>query len=374
MDQDHGLDLRRFSVRTDLALEAHEIAREKSGRSEIEGVEIETEAIEEIHITRVHVLNQKGAEAIGKLPGRYVTIEVPALRRQDTRLNHKVMKEFGRTLIRFMDECGIDKNDACLIIGLGNWNVTPDSLGPVVVENVMVTRHLFELSPEHVKEGYRNVAALSPGVLGTTGIETSDIVFSLVKKIKPDFVIAIDALASRNLSRVNTTIQISDTGIHPGSGIGNKRKAIDRETFGIPVLAIGVPTVVDAVTVASDAIDYLLKHLGRQLKEERTPPSARSRLFADQLTPLYDKPPVFSEEDLPTEQERSTLLGMVGTLDEKEKRDLILEVLQPLGMNLIVTPKEIDAFVEGIGNILANGLNMALHGNIDVENVTSYTH
>lgn len=373
LERGESLDLSRYSVRTDLALEAHELAQEKTGKKEIEGVKVETEDTEEIRITRVHVLNEKGAEAIGKLPGRYITMEIPHLRRQDSELNHEVMKVLSQELIRFLEECKIPKDASCLIIGLGNWNVTPDSLGPIVVENVLVTRHLFELVPENVEEGYRKVAAISPGVLGTTGIETSDIVFSIVKEIHPDFVIAVDALASRNLSRVNTTIQISDTGIHPGSGIGNKRKAIDRNTLGTPVIAIGVPTVVDAVTVASDTIDYLLKHLGRQLKEEHAPPAARARLIY-RFTPLYEKPPSFTEEDLPSEQERETLMGMVGKLDEQEKRTLIQEVLQPLGYNLIVTPKEVDAFVEEIGNIIANGLNMALHPAVDAKNVTSYTH
>ncbi|WP_028987169.1 GPR endopeptidase [Thermicanus aegyptius] len=368
------LDLSRYSVRTDLAIEAHQMAQERMGRSEIPGVKLETEDEEEMRITRVHVLNEEGAKAIGKIPGRYVTMEIPSLRKQDSELNHRVINALSKVLVRFMQDIGIPEEASCLIVGLGNWNVTPDSLGPTVVENVLVTRHLFELMPDQVEKGYRKVSALSPGVLGTTGIETGDVVLSIVKEIKPDFVVAVDALASRNLARVNTTIQIADTGIHPGSGIGNKRKAISQETLGIPALAIGVPTVVDAVSVASDTIDYLLKHLGRQLKESRTPPSARSRLLVDRYTPLYEKPPSFSEEDLPNMEERVTLMGMVGELNEEEKRSLIREVLQPMGYNLIVTPKEVDAFIEEIGNILANGLNRALHKAVNAKNVTSYTH
>jgi spore protease len=374
LKQENELDLSHYSIRTDLAIEAHQMAQEKSGASTIPGVELETEDHDEIRITRVHVKNEEGAKAIGKVKGRYLTLEVPGLRRQDSTLNHQVAKTFANEFRLFLQKIGIKKEDSCLIIGLGNWNVTPDALGPIVVENLLVTRHLFELMPENVEEGYRKVSALSPGVLGITGIETSDIVFSVVRETKPDFVIAIDALASRSLERVNTTIQIADTGIHPGSGIGNKRKAINQETLGIPTIAIGVPTVVDAVSVASDTIDFLLKHLGRQLKENRKPPKPKSKLLADGFTPLYEKPPSFTEEDLPSEEERTTLMGMVGGLTEEEKRTLIREVLQPLGHNLIVTPKEVDTFIENIGNLIANGLNMSLHDAVDMENVSAYTH
>ena len=139
---------------------------------------------------------------------------------------------------------------------------------PLVTENLLVTRHLFRLQPENVQEGYRPVSALAPGVMGLTGIETSDIIQGVIKESKPDFVIAVDALAARAVERVNTTIQFSDTGIHPGSGVGNKRKELSKETLGIPVIAIGVPTVVDAVTIASDTVDYILKHFGREMKDD----------------------------------------------------------------------------------------------------------
>ena len=140
-------------------------------------------------------------------------------------------------------------------------------LVPMVCEHLVITRHLFQLEGYHVEDGYREVSALSPGVMGLTGIETSDIIFGVVEKSKPDFVIAIDSLASRSIERVNATIQISDTGIHPGSGVGNKRKEISKDTLGVPVISIGVPTVVDAVTITSDTIDFLLKHFGREMNE-----------------------------------------------------------------------------------------------------------
>lgn len=368
-----SLDLSHYDVRTDLALEAHEIASVKSNETNLPGIEMTTDDTDEIKITRLHVLNEEGAKVIGKVPGKYITFEIPGLRRQDSELNHIVTKTFAKELQHFLEEIGIKHDATCLVIGLGNWNVTPDALGPKVIENLLVTRHLFTLMPESVDPRYRNVAALSPGVLGITGIETGDIVYSVVNEIKPDFVLVVDALASRSLERVNTTIQISDSGIHPGSGIGNKRKAISKETLNIPVVAIGIPTVVDAVSVASDTIDFLMSHLGRQLKEARSP-KPKNRLYADQHTPLYDKPPSFTDEDLPTPEERTTLMGMVGGLEPTDKRQLIQEILQPMGHNLIVTPKEVDSFIEGIGNLLANGINAALHHAVDMDNVSAYTH
>jgi spore protease len=256
-----------------------------------------------------------------------------------------------------------------LIVGLGNWNVTPDALGPIVCENVIVTRHLFELEPETVDKGYRPVSALAPGVMGITGIETSDIILGVVKKTNPDFVIVIDALASRSIERVNATIQISDSGIQPGSGVGNKRKELSKKTLGIPVIAIGVPTVVDAVTIASDTIDFLIKHFGRELKEGNRP--------SRQLAPAgftFGERKVLTKEDLPDEEKRKTFLGMVGLLNDEEKRKLIKEVLAPLGHNLMVTPKEVDVFIEKMANILANGINAALHEAVHQGNVGFSTH
>ncbi len=204
--------------------------------------------------------------------------------------------------------------------------------------------------------------------MGLTGIETSDIIAGVVKESKPDFIIAIDALASRSIERVNSTIQISDTGIHPGSGVGNKRKELSKETLGIPVIAIGVPTVVDAVTIASDTIDFILKHFGRELREGSRP----SRSLAPAGLTFGEKR-VLSNEDLPDEEKRKTFLGIVGMLEEDEKRALIQEVLSPLGHNLMVTPKEVDVFIEDMANVIANGLNASLHSRIDDESTGFYT-
>ncbi|GAB7386594.1 GPR endopeptidase [Bacillaceae bacterium] len=371
-EQPQALTPNLYPVRTDLAFEAHRFATQKHGK-EIPGVKSETETENGIEITRLEVLDMEGAKYIGKLPGKYISLQVPGLRRKDSELQNRVAARFAREFRRFLQELGISENKKALVVGLGNWNVTPDALGPLVVENLVVTRHLFELMPEQVGEGYREVSALSPGVLGITGIETSEIVFGVVERTKPDFVIAVDALASRSVERVNTTIQISDTGINPGSGVGNKRKALTKETLGIPVIAIGVPTVCDAVTIVSDTIDYLLAHLGRQMKERQQPPRPASLLTPEGFD-LPSDLPRYTPEDLPDKEARQVILGLIGGLEDEEKRQLIREVLTPMGHNLIVTPKEVDAFVEDIANVLAIGLNAALHDAIDMGNVSAYTH
>ncbi|AMA72321.1 peptidase [Aneurinibacillus sp. XH2] len=368
---DKHLDLSIYSVRTDLALEAREMAEQEQA-GELNGIRFHSEEEGGITVSKMVVETMEGAKRIGKMPGRYVTLEVPGLRSQDSELQDRVATRFAQEFHTFLSETGIKENDSALIVGLGNWNVTPDAVGPLVVENVLVTRHLFELMPEQVEEGYRPVSAISPGVLGITGIETSEIVYGVVEKTKPDFVIVIDALASRALERVNTTIQISDTGISPGSGVGNKRKPLTKETLGIPVIAVGVPTVVDAVTIVHDTISYILGHLGRQLKEAKNPkPSSRLLPRGFQFPGKVKR---YTEEDMPDAEEKQAILGMIGGLEENEKRQLIHEVLAPLGHNLIVTPKEIDDYVEDIANVVANGLNAALHGSIDMDNVSAYTH
>lgn len=361
------LDLRQYSVRTDLAVEAKEMVQEQTN-PDLTGVFVKDREEDGIIISHVEI-KENAAERMGKKTGNYLTLEIQGIREQDTELQEKVEKVFARELSAFIKNLGITEDQTCLVVGLGNWNVTPDALGPMVVENLVVTKHLFELQPESVQDGYRPVCALAPGVMGITGIETSDIISGVIEKVKPDFVIAIDALAARSIERVNTTIQVTDNGIHPGSGIGNKRKELSKDTLGIPVIAIGVPTVVDAVAITSDTIDYILKHFGREIKEGDKPSKA--------LVPsgmAFGEKKKLSEEDLPGEKERMAFMGIVGTLDEQEKRKLIHEVLSPLGHNLMVTPKEVDTFIEDMANIIAGGMNAALHSKINQDNVGSYTH
>lgn len=332
-----NLDLQQYEVRTDLALEAKELA-ERPGGDPIPGIHSETIKEEGITITLLHVQNDQGAHAIGKLPGQYVTIEVPGLRNGDSKLQDRVATQFAKHFEAFLKRLNIANHARVLIVGLGNWNVTPDALGPLVVENMMVTRHFFELMPDQVAPGYRSVSAVAPGVLGITGIESSEIVQGIVDRSKPDLIIAIDALASKALERVNTTIQIADTGIHPGSGIGNKRKGLTREILGVPVIAVGVPTVVYASTIVNNTFELMRNHLQEQ------------------------------------KGDTNQIFGLMNQMEETERLQLVREVLSPVGHDLLVTPKEVDQFIEDIANIIASGLNASLHEAVDTGNVAAYTH
>ncbi|MDV2683063.1 GPR endopeptidase [Alkalihalophilus lindianensis] len=370
------LNLEKYQIRTDLAIEAHQLAVEEEERKapeeeeakNVSGVQIEEETIDEVKVTKV-IIDEVGAKRLGKKQGSYLTFESQGIRRKDTDIQEKMERVFANQFHQFMTDIGIKEEDTCLVVGLGNWNVTPDALGPIAAENLLVTRHLFELAPEQVQDGYRPVSAVTPGVMGLTGIETSDVIFGIIEKTKPDFVIAIDALASRSIERVNATIQVSDTGIHPGSGVGNKRKDLSKDTLGIPVIAVGIPTVVDAVSITSDTIDYVLKHFGREMREGNAP----SRSLAPAGMTFGEKR-VLTEEDLPSDEKKQTIMGMIGTLPEEEKRQLIREVLSPLGHNLMVTPKEVDVFIDDMANVIAAGLNAALHRKVNQDNVGAYTH
>lgn len=319
-------------ARTDLALEAHELLTRD--HTAVPGLHREEEQEEQIKTTRIIVESEAAARSIGKLPGTYTTLEVPDLRHKDPDLQERVAQRFAKELERFIQ---LPAHAVVLVVGLGNWNVTPDALGPLVVESLFVTRHLFSLMPDVVGDGFRSVCALAPGVLGLTGIETSEVVKGVIDNVKPDLVIAIDALAARSIERVNATIQIADSGIQPGAGVGNRRKAINKETLGVDVLAIGVPTVLDAATIASDAMDLVLARL-----EENVPGNGAGKILNQ-----------FSHD---------------------EKRQLVSEVLQPLGNNLMVTPKEIDEFVDDVAHIVAMGLNLALHPAMDMDDAKSLTH
>ncbi|WP_050615831.1 GPR endopeptidase [Bacillus testis] len=367
------LDLSHYQVRTDLAIEAKELTEQKKtaagekDQSNIEGVIIKEKNVDDIKVSLIQI-TEEGARQIGKKAGTYTTIEVQGIRSGDSETQMRVERIFADEFAYFLDALAISKDSSVLVVGLGNEHVTPDALGPWVVENLIITRHLFSLQPESVGEGFRSVAAITPGVMGVTGVETSDIIAGVIDKVKPDFVIAVDALAARSLDRVNATIQISDTGIHPGSGVGNKRKELSYQTLGIPVLSIGIPTVVDAVTITADTIDYILKHFGKELKEGNRP----SRSLAPAGMNFGEKK-VLTDEDLPGNEERKAFLGIVGTLSDEEKRKFIQEVLSPLGHNLMVTPKEVDVFVKDMANLLANGLNAALHEAVSQDNTGFYS-
>ncbi|HHU71456.1 MAG TPA: GPR endopeptidase [Clostridiales bacterium] len=249
------------NIRTDLALEVRESFAEDD--VEIRGVILteEYDKKNKIRITNVVIKDQHGAKAMGKPIGTYITIEAPELKEASDDYHKPVSEVISKNIIKLIKD--IDK-DNVLIVGLGNREVTPDALGPYTVDNLFITRHLIkEYGDEfRTKNHIGNISAISPGVMGQTGMETSEIIKGIMKETKPDLVIVIDALASRSIKRVNTTIQLSDTGICPGSGVGNNRKALNEETLGTKVIALGVPTVVDAMTIVVDTLSQYMEATG----------------------------------------------------------------------------------------------------------------
>ncbi len=339
----HDIDLSKYQLRTDLAIEA-------IGDDKIEGISSDQENYDDIKITNVYV-DKIGSKKINKKVGNYITIEFTDI--TDYNRKEKVKEIFSLKLKELLKKVSINDDASCLIIGLGNDKSTPDALGPLTISNILVTNHLFLYGS--VEDGFRKVSAISPGVMGTTGIETSDLIASVINSLTVDFVIVVDALASQSIERVNRTIQMTDTGIHPGSGIGNKRKEISKDTIGKPVIAIGVPTVVDAVTIVSDTINYMYKHFS-YTKENIDKPS--NRLTVGNIN--YLKKNVIVDESL-----KHQLFGMIGSLNTDEVKQLIFEVLTPIGYNLMVTPKEVDFEIEKLSDVIGNGINRALHKNVN---------
>jgi len=247
-----------FQVRTDLALEARESISE--AESELRGVRVEEyyKEEEDIRVTKVVIDTKNAAKAMGKPMGVYVTMEAPAMVEPDDDYHREISEGLAEELRQMLP--GMGQEQSILIVGLGNREVTADALGPQVVDNLFITRHIVR---EYGKAAYdcdkmNLISALEPGVMAKTGMETAEIVAGVVKETKPDLLIVIDALAARSTRRLNRTIQITNTGIQPGSGVGNHRNALTQESLGIPVVAIGIPTVVDAATIVGDALEKLL--------------------------------------------------------------------------------------------------------------------
>ncbi|MGM8214169.1 GPR endopeptidase [Bacillaceae bacterium W0354] len=362
------MDLEKFQPRTDLAVEAREMFVEENPekKHELDGIIIKEYNKGDIKLTRVEI-DEEGSKRVGKSSGKYITIESQRLRDLYPEFELEISSVLAEEINMLLEEHNISKDAKCLVVGLGNGYVTPDALGPQAVNKIHVTSHLFQLQPGSVGEGYRPVSAFTPGVMGLTGMETSDVIFGVVNKTKPDFIIVIDALAARSIERVNTTIQLSDTGINPGSGIGNNRKEVSEKTLNVPVFSIGIPTVVDAVTITNDTIDFILKHFGREMKEGDRPARA---LAPSGMT--FGEKRTYTEEDLPNEAARKTYMGIIGSLSIDEKRQLIREVLSPTGHNLMVTPKEVDDVIENMSEIVASGINQCLHDSITKENAAQF--
>lgn len=303
----------QYEIRTDLALENREIYRSAQKiEDEIPGIETEIDDNDsDILVTKVKILSDKGANALGKPIGNYITIESQMMNDEVENIDNKIIQKVSEII---KDISHLVKSDTVLVVGLGNGDVTPDALGPKVIENLQITRHLIEYAPEYVKEGTRAVSAIIPGVLGTTGIETSEIVKGIVDRINPNLVIVIDALASKNMDRISKTIQISDTGIIPGSGVGNSRFAITKDVLGVPTIVIGVPTVVGVPTIVDEAIKYVIDKNEDETKKE-----------------------------------------------ELKQTNYMKEILENKKFDFMVTPKDIDDIISNLSSLVADSINMALN-------------
>ena len=309
-----------FNFRTDLASERRDLYQKANKlENEIDGIESEEKEINEnIKVERVKITNENGEKAIGKPIGNYITIDIKNLKTADEEEIEKYSEILSEELKNVIDS-HIEEDGEILVVGLGNIYVTPDSLGPKVINEIEVTRHVINYFPQYVKEGTRKISAISPGVLGTTGIETVEILKGIVENIHPKLVIVIDALASRSIERISSTIQLSDTGIVPGAGVGNTRNEISIKTLGIPVVAIGIPTVVETAVLVNDCLD----------------------LFIDKL------------------QQEAKSNDYLNKLKEEDNYEEIKEALIPKEYNLIVTPKEIDELIENMAQVVSKGINMA---------------
>ncbi len=287
-----------MNLRTDLALEERE-NRHPKGHSQ--GVIINKKNIDNAVITRIEIKNQKAADELKKPVGKYITLESEDFKLSDPESIKKASYLLKNELSKLLKDLSYS---SALIVGLGNRSITSDSLGPKVVSKIMVTKHIKDYMPDHLDPDILPVSAISPGVLGITGIETNDIIGAVSKELKPQLVILIDALASSSPKRLATTLQITDTGISPGSGVGNNRGEISRYTLNTPVIAIGVPTVVDLLSIVRGS-------------------------YPDTPDSSYEK-------------------------------------------DFFVTPKEIDRLIENLSKIIANGINLSLHKNIDLEYIEAF--
>lgn len=330
----HEISLEKYNLRTDL------IVDEKDD-SVVTNIK---------NISNIKIEESKVAKDGNFKKGNHKTITFTDISDKDNYKNVlQVFKDSFKDLLKINK---IKEEATCLIVGLGNIKSTPDSLGPLVLENILVTKHLFSFG--EVENGYRNVSILKPDVTGTTGIETSSLIKGVVDVVRPDFLIVIDALASSSIERVNKTIQMSDSGIKPGSGVGNSRLEISSTTYHIPVLAIGVPTIVDAATIVSDTINYMYKQISYKMNNINNP---KNKLL------INNDFNYLKESTTLDNNSKEELLGLIGTLNDKDFKKLIEEVLSPINYNLMVTPKDIDFTIEKLALLIAQGLNLSLHEN-----------
>ncbi|MGB9661210.1 MAG: GPR endopeptidase [Moorellaceae bacterium] len=308
---------RSCGVVLDLALEAHALLRGATQR-EVPGVQEDKETYPQASVTTINILNAEGERALGKPQGTYITVEAPALLTADPPAHEAIARLVAQKITLLLHKLQVKPHEPVLVVGLGNWQATPDSLGPRVVGDFTVTRHLFKYAPQSLPPGSRPVSALAPGVLGITGIETAEIIRGVVDRTQPRAVIAIDALAAGDLRRIGTSIQITDTGISPGSGIGKQRATINAATMGVPVIAVGIPTVVHAAVIIYETLSNLTQ----------------------------------------------VLQGLQGQLSPELLPQITKRILEPFGGNLTVTPKEIDDLIRNLAWVIGAALNQSLHATL----------
>lgn len=309
-----------YTFRTDMADERKDIYKKANNLENIPGIETSESTVNDnIKTNIVKITNEQGEQAIGKPIGTYVTVDIKNLKlatNEDIQKASDVVKDELKEII----DSHCESQDEILVVGLGNQFVTPDSLGPKVVSEIEVTKHFIKYTPQYVVEGTRSVCAIAPGVLGTTGIETSEIIRGIVNKVQPKMLIVIDSLASKSIERISSTVQISDTGIVPGGGVGNAREELSEKSIGIPVIAIGVPMVVESAVLVNDCLDLFIGKLQNEAKSN----------------------------------------DYLNELKEKDNYEEIKESLNPTGYNMIVTPKEIDDLIENMKDIVSTAINSAV--------------
>lgn len=304
--------------RTDLALERRDIYRKANNlEDEIPGIKYNVENIGKNKITRVEITSKEGEEALNKKIGNYITIDVNKINNLLEEENQKIVELLSNEIEKIVDK-HIGKSEDILVVGLGNLYSTPDSLGSKVVKKIEITRHIKKYMPQYIDKNARAISAVAPGVLGMTGIETWEFLKGIVDNVKPKLILAIDSLCSKSVNRISKSIQISDTGIVPGGGVGNARIELTKESLGIPVIALGIPTCVDVATITEDGINLWIDNL----KEK---------------------------ENIDTK-----------VLEKNNNYESIKEALLPSDLNFIVTPKEIDELIENMTEIVSVGINNAI--------------
>ncbi len=313
--------LKLFNLNVDLAVEARDLVRGTANR-EIQGVEEKVEKLEQIKVTTIDIKEPQAAQTMGRPVGTYITIESPPLKINDPYVKQEIVQAMAKSMPLLLPE-GLKPQDVVLLVGLGNWRATPDALGPKFIEYSPITRHYHQYAPDALVEGMRPTCGIAPGVLGITGLETFDVIKGVVDNIKPAVLIVVDSLAAQNVERIGTTIQMCNTGIQPGSGIGNSRQALNQEQLGIPVIAIGCPTIVNAAIITNQAIRQYCVDNGVSFVESRA-------------------------------------------------NDTIQTILSFFGGSLTVTPKEIDDIIENTSRILAMGVATSLFPGISQEQLELY--